>query len=81
MTESANGSQTKLYGLDEESRSMVLNMVGQLRERLLTREKILEYDQHEIFTEENIRKMLDAGESLASQGLRILDPSRETALS
>ena len=61
MTESANGSQTKLYGLDEESRSMVLNMVGQLRERLLTREKILEYDQHEIFPEETIRKMLDPG--------------------
>ncbi|MBW1803072.1 MAG: acyl-CoA dehydrogenase family protein [Deltaproteobacteria bacterium] len=59
MTESVGGSQPKLYGLDEESRQMILDMVGQLRERLLTREKILEYDQQEIFPEEIIRQMLD----------------------
>ncbi len=47
-----------LYGLDPESRQMVLDTVGQLKKRLLTKEKILEFDQKEIFPEETIREML-----------------------
>jgi alkylation response protein AidB-like acyl-CoA dehydrogenase len=47
-----------LYGLDPESRQMVLDTVGQLKKRLLTKEKILEYDRREIFPEETIREML-----------------------
>lgn len=58
MSEGVNGSPTKLYGLDEESRQMVIDMVSQLRERLLTKEKILQYDHEEIFPEETIRKIL-----------------------
>lgn len=47
-----------LKGLDAGSRAMVLETVDRLRERLLTREKILEYDKKEIFPEETIRHML-----------------------
>lgn len=47
-----------LHGLDPESRQMVLDTIGQLRKRLLTKEKILEFDQKEIFPEEVIREML-----------------------
>ena len=47
-----------LYGLDPESRQMVLDTVGQLKKRLLTKDKILEFDQKEIFPEETIREML-----------------------
>ena len=45
-------------GLDAESRQMVLDTIGQLRKRLLTKEKIFEYDQKEIFPEDTIREML-----------------------
>jgi alkylation response protein AidB-like acyl-CoA dehydrogenase len=48
----------RLYGLDPESRQMVLDTVGQLKKRLLTKEKILEFDQKEIFPEDAIREML-----------------------
>lgn len=47
-----------LAGLDIESRQMVLDTVRQLRKRLLTREKILEFDKHDIFPEDVIREML-----------------------
>ena len=50
--------ETDLYGLDEESRQMVLDTVGQLKKRLLTPEKISEYDSEEIFPEDTIREML-----------------------
>jgi len=51
--------QTKqLTGLDIESRQMVLETIGQLKKRLLTKEKIFEYDQKEIFPEDTIREML-----------------------
>jgi alkylation response protein AidB-like acyl-CoA dehydrogenase len=39
-------------------RRMVLDTVGQLRKRLLTKEKVLEWDQKEIFPEETLREML-----------------------
>jgi alkylation response protein AidB-like acyl-CoA dehydrogenase len=52
-------TQTKqLTGLDLESRQMVLDTIGQLKKRLLTKEKIFEYDQKEIFPEDTIREML-----------------------
>jgi alkylation response protein AidB-like acyl-CoA dehydrogenase len=47
-----------LAGLDPESRQMVLDTVAQLKKRLLTKEKILEFDRREIFPEEVIREML-----------------------
>ena len=58
MTISGTESESPLYGLDPESRQIVIDMVGQLRKRLLTREKILEYDKEDIFPEEVIREML-----------------------
>jgi len=52
-------SQAKqLTGLDLESRQMVLDTIGQLKKRLLTKEKIFEYDRKEIFPEDTIREML-----------------------
>ena len=50
--------ETQLQGLDRESRQMVLDTIAQLRKRLLTKEKILEFDRQEIFPEETIREML-----------------------
>ena len=50
--------ETQLQGLDQESRQMVLDTIAQLRKRLLTKEKILEFDRKEIFPEETIREML-----------------------
>lgn len=47
-----------LKGLDDESRQMVVDTVRQLRKRLLTKERILEYDRKEIFPEEVVREML-----------------------
>ncbi len=54
----AETGQDALYGLDDESRQMVVDTVRQLRKRLLTQERILEYDRKEIFPEEVIREML-----------------------
>ncbi len=51
-------AQAELYGLDAESRQMAVETVRQLQKRMLTREKILEYDAKEIFPEEVIREML-----------------------
>ena len=47
-----------LSGLDTESRQMVIDTVGLLRKRLLTKYRILEYDAKEIFPEKIIREML-----------------------
>jgi len=47
-----------LKGLDAESMQMVLGTVERLRKKLLTKEKILEYDKNEFFPEETIRHML-----------------------
>jgi len=47
-----------LHGLDDESREMVVETVQQLRKRLLTPEKIREFDKEEIFPEDIIREML-----------------------
>lgn len=45
-------------GLDAESRQMVLDIVAQVRKRLLTRDKILEFDRTETFPESTIRELL-----------------------
>lgn len=51
-------TDVELYGLDSESRQMVLDTVAQLKKRLLTPEKILELDRKETFPEDVIREML-----------------------
>ena len=52
-----NTDGINLYGLDLESRQMVIDMVAQLRKKLLTRETILALDKKELFPEEIIREM------------------------
>ena len=47
-----------LYGLDSESRQMVIDMIGQLKKRLLVPEKITEWDKKEIFPEDTLRELL-----------------------
>jgi alkylation response protein AidB-like acyl-CoA dehydrogenase len=58
MARDGTPSKGALRGLDPESRQMVLDTIGQLKKRLLTREKISEFDREEIFPEETIREML-----------------------
>lgn len=58
MAGSVNATGSNLKGLDLETRQMIIDMVKQLRKRLLTKEKILEYDQKDIFPEEVIRELL-----------------------
>jgi len=58
MTESGNDKKSAIIGLDPELRQMVIDTIRQMKSRLLTREKILEYDKNEIFPEEMIREML-----------------------
>ena len=55
---SAKESDVQLYGLDDESRQMVLDVVPKIKARLLTRENILEFDRKEFFPEEIIRTLL-----------------------
>jgi alkylation response protein AidB-like acyl-CoA dehydrogenase len=58
MTSDTMPTEGELYGLDPESRQMVLDTVAQLKKRLLTPEKISEFDREEIFPEDTIREML-----------------------
>lgn len=58
MTLDKTSSRGDLYGLDIESRQMVLETVRQLKKRLLTPEKIAEFDRREEFPEDTIREML-----------------------
>jgi alkylation response protein AidB-like acyl-CoA dehydrogenase len=58
MTLSVNEPGACLKGLDPESRQMVIDTVRQLKKRLLTKEKILEFDKNEFFPEKEIREML-----------------------
>ena len=58
MSESVSTPDKGSYGLDEEMRQMVLDTVAQLSQRLLSKDKILEWDKKEIFPEETIREML-----------------------
>ncbi len=59
MSLSSAGSKADLMGLDPESRKMVLDTIKDLRKRLLTKERILEFDRKEFIPEADIRKMLD----------------------
>jgi alkylation response protein AidB-like acyl-CoA dehydrogenase len=45
-------------GLDAESRRMVVETVRQLSKKLMTKEKVLEWDKHEIFPQEALRQLL-----------------------
>ena len=47
-----------LAGLPLEERQMILDLLSQLRQRMLTPEKIRAYDQDEIFPEDVIRELL-----------------------
>lgn len=67
MTTSTSGRNFK--GLDLESRQMIIDTVRQLRKRLLTKERILEFDKNEIFPEDTIRELL--GENIGLQLLFI----------
>ncbi len=58
MSNPKSDQGVELKGLDDESRQMVVDTIHQLRKRLLTKEKILEYDKKEIFPEDIIREML-----------------------
>jgi alkylation response protein AidB-like acyl-CoA dehydrogenase len=58
MAASTENSGKELYGLDSESKQMVIDMIGQLKKRLLVREKILEWDKNEVFPEDTLRKLL-----------------------
>jgi alkylation response protein AidB-like acyl-CoA dehydrogenase len=58
MTESSNDNKPALKGLDAELRRMVIDTIRQMKSRILTREKILEYDKNEVFPEDTIRGML-----------------------
>ena len=58
MSAMQSDAEKQLYGLDLESRQMVLDTVGLLKKRLLTKDKILEWDQKEIFPEDAVREML-----------------------
>jgi alkylation response protein AidB-like acyl-CoA dehydrogenase len=58
MTASASEMDRVARGLDAESRQMVVDTVQQLSKRLLTKDRILEYDQKEIFPEAVLREML-----------------------
>jgi len=61
MTPHDTRKNRPLAGLDLESRQMVLDTVAQLKKRLLTKERILEFDRKEIFPEDVIREMLGPG--------------------
>jgi len=58
MATESSADPTLLKGLDPESRKMVIDMVGMLRTRLLTKERILEFDKKDIFPEETLREMI-----------------------
>ena len=58
MSPSVHETSAPLYGLDDESRQMVLDVVPKIKARLLTRETILDFDRKEVFPEDIIRTLL-----------------------
>jgi len=50
--------ESPVIGIDPEYREMVLETIRQLRKRLLTKKRILEFDRDEIFPESVVREML-----------------------
>ena len=73
MAADITSGANELAGLDLESRQMVLDTIGQLRKRLLTKDKILEYDKDEIFPEDTIRDMLGPEIGLQLRAAVLLD--------
>mmetsp|Transcript_8079 Transcript_8079/g.4277 ORF Transcript_8079/g.4277 Transcript_8079/m.4277 type:complete len:552 (+) Transcript_8079:418-2073(+) len=58
MTTSVSENNRTKRGLDEEARHMVVETVRQLKKKLLTKEKIFEFDKKEIFPKQTIEKLL-----------------------
>ena len=58
--------EVALAGLPIEERRMILDLLAQIRERVLTPEKIREYDEGETFPEEVIRELLGPGHRTAA---------------
>ncbi len=58
QTHATEQEQPHLWGLDLESRQMVLDTLELVRKRLLPKEKVLELDRKEEFPEDIIREML-----------------------
>jgi alkylation response protein AidB-like acyl-CoA dehydrogenase len=58
MATSAEHGGRQLAGLDPDSLKMVLDTVAQLKKRLLTPERVREFDREEVFPEAVIREML-----------------------
>jgi alkylation response protein AidB-like acyl-CoA dehydrogenase len=50
--------EVTLAGLPIEEREMVLDLLAQIRQRMLTPEKLREWDQEEVFPEDVIRELL-----------------------
>lgn len=58
MSQTRPETENALEGLDPQSLQLVLNTVRDLQKRLLTKEKILEWDKTETFPEKAIRRTL-----------------------
>jgi len=58
MTYAMHVPETRLQGLDSEMREMVVETIRKMRERLLTKDKIMAFDREDRFPEEVIREML-----------------------
>ena len=51
-------TNSELKGLDAETQRMVVNTVKELQDKLLTKEKVLEWDLTDTFPEDVIRELL-----------------------
>ena len=58
MKSAGTPADTSLSGLDTDSINMILDTVKDLKKRILTKDKILEFDKNDFFPESEIRKML-----------------------
>ena len=54
----ADGGEVALAGLPLEERKMILDLISDIRQRMLPPEKLREYDAHEVFPEDVIRTLL-----------------------
>ena len=58
MKSAGTPADTSLSGLDTDSINMILDTVKDLKKRILTKDKILEFDKNDFFPESEVRKML-----------------------
>ena len=58
MKSTVTEADHSLLGLDSDSRNMILETVKNLKKKILTKDKILEFDKNDFFPETEIRKML-----------------------